>query len=60
MAAVAPPISPWNSQVRGISDGVSDRQKNSAPKAIPQKSNRSRFHAQATSGCRCSMCSSSS
>ena len=33
MAALRPPIKPWNSQSRGSSDGVSDRQKNSAPNA---------------------------
>ena len=47
-----PPIRPWNSQSRGSSDGVSDRQKNSVPKATPTKSSRTRLHAQTTNGWR--------
>lgn len=38
MATLMPPISPWNNQSRGSSDGVSDQQKNRAAKAMPVKS----------------------
>ena len=45
IAALIPPMSPWNSQSRGNRDGVSDRQKNSAANAMPVKSSRSSLHA---------------
>src|SRR5689334_9254878 len=48
-----PPIRPANSQSRGSSDGVSDRQKNNAPTAAPTKSSRTSPQAHSSRGWRC-------
>src|SRR5512143_484721 len=47
-----PPITPWKKYSRGSREGVSDRQKNSAPTATPTKSSRTRPHAHSKNGCR--------
>lgn len=52
MAALIPPITPASTQSRGTSDGVRDRQKNSAPTATPTKSSRTRLHVHSISDSR--------
>ena len=38
MAATIPPATAWNNQLRGSSDGVSDRQKKTTAPTSPAKS----------------------
>src|SRR5512135_1605883 len=47
-----PPITPWKKNSRGSNEGVSDRQKNSAPTATPTKSSRTSPQAHSRNGCR--------